>query len=86
MRHGRRESAPRSTGESPAPPRMTPPVTFASELARVSGLRQVRFAVPAADYPVIDSAKRRFGAAGVTRLFARLLRELVRLCPRAGVR
>jgi hypothetical protein len=74
------------SGVQPKHRRSAPPVTFASELARVAGLRQVRFAIPAADYPVIDRAKRRFGAVGVTRLFARLLRELVRLCPRAGAR
>lgn len=60
--------------------------TFAGELARMAGLRVVRFAVPARQYPAIQRAKLRFGTVAVAALLACLCREVLKLCPTAAVR
>jgi len=60
--------------------------TFAGELARRAGLRVVRFAVPAREYPPIQRAKLRFGTVAVAALLARLCREVLKLCRTAEAR
>jgi hypothetical protein len=60
------------------------PHTFAGALARRTGLRQVRFAVPARDYPPVARAKLRFGTVAVARLLACLCRQVLTLCRTAA--
>lgn len=62
----------------------TPPDTFASAVARRTGLKQVRFAVPARDYPPVARAKRRFGTVAVARLLGLLCRQVLTLCRTAA--
>jgi len=53
--------------------------SFAAGLQELSGLRQARFAVPAADVESVTVAKRRLGTRAVGRFIATLLRALVRV-------
>jgi len=56
------------------------PATFAGELSKKTGWRQVTLAAKSPDYDALVKAKKCFGATVLARSFARFARELLRLC------